>query len=157
MTRWPSQGCIGDWSDMWGNTLEWYICDDVCDMWYMCGKYTILWPSSGDRIKCVLEIKLIYVGSTKFCIQRKNDKALLKLKAVCWDNENWGFYWRWTFPLWITVCGDQCGGTFWWNIPRIANTVPVTLYSRVTIQILILLFLNVRKVISVSGVKSHIK
>ena len=42
------------------------------------------------------------------------------------------------------------------NIARIANGVPVTLYSRVTIKMLIFLFSIVRKVISVSNFKSQV-
>ena len=42
------------------------------------------------------------------------------------------------------------------NIARIANAVPVTLHSRVTMYLLILLFSIVRNVISVSSVKSQV-
>ena len=42
------------------------------------------------------------------------------------------------------------------NIARIANAVPVTLYSKITMWLLILLFSIVRNVISVSSVKSQV-
>ena len=44
----------------------------------------------------------------------------------------------------------------WGNIARIANAVTITLYSRVTMQMLILLFSIVRNEISVSSVKSQV-
>ena len=42
------------------------------------------------------------------------------------------------------------------NIARIANAVPVTLYSRVTMQLLILFFSIVRNVFSVASVNSQV-
>ena len=42
------------------------------------------------------------------------------------------------------------------NITRIANAVTITLYSKVTMQLLILLFSIVKNVISVSSVKSQV-
>ena len=47
----------------------------------------------------------------------------------------------------------------WWfiqNIARIANAVTITLYSRVTMQMLILLFSIVRNEISVSSIKYQV-
>ena len=42
------------------------------------------------------------------------------------------------------------------NIARIANAVTITLYSKVTMQLFILLFSIVKNVISVSSVKSQV-
>ena len=42
------------------------------------------------------------------------------------------------------------------NIARMANAVTITLYSKVTMQLFILLFSIVKNVISVSSVKSQV-